>query len=116
MTQRDIDADHTLLGRAIKVVEEQLLEMSNALIALQERVRHGELEALKDSAKLTVEIRHWLKMALETEQRCEDRRREQQGIVNGYALDLDAARTEVGCRLARLRATRCPGRFPRGDE
>ena len=48
MTQRDIDADHTPLGRAIKVVEEQLLEMSNALIALQERVRHGELEALKD--------------------------------------------------------------------
>lgn len=36
------------------------------------------------------------------------------GIAQGgYALDLDAARTEVGCRLARLRACRRAGKISR---
>lgn len=100
------------LSRAIRVVEEQLLGMTTELLELQQRVRAGEVEALKDSARLTAEIRHWLKMALDTEQRCEERRKEQQGIVNDYAIDFDRARTEIGCRLARLRARGCPARVP----
>ena len=110
MTSGISDATESSLSRAIQVVEEQLLGMTTELIALQQRVRAGELEALKDSAKLTVEIRHWLKMALDTEQRCEERRKEQQGIVNEYAIDFDRARSEIGCRLARLRTRGCPAR------
>lgn len=40
----------------------------------------------------------------EREKDLEKLRRENAGIVDGYALDLAAARTEVGSRLARLKA------------
>ncbi|MCM2561027.1 hypothetical protein M8756_01795 [Lutimaribacter sp. EGI FJ00015] len=116
MTTQTSDAHEGSLSRTIRVVEEQLLGMTTELLELQQRVRAGEVEALKDSAKLTGEIRHWLKMALDTEQRCEERRKEQQGIVNDYAIDFDRARTEIGCRLARLRAARCPARVSRWSD
>ncbi|MFD1509421.1 hypothetical protein [Lacimonas salitolerans] len=110
------DANEGSLSRAIRVVEEQLLGMTTELLELQQKVRLGEVEALKDSAKLTQEIRHWLKMALDTEQRCEERRKEQQGIVNEYAIDFDRARAEIGCRMARLRTRRCPARVSERSE
>ena len=115
MTTQISDAKDGSLDRAIRIVEEQLLGMTTELLELQQRVRAGEFEALKDSAKLTQELRHWLKMALDTEQRCEERRKEQQGIVNDYAIDFDRARAEIGCRLARLRARGCPARVSGGS-
>ncbi|EKE43657.1 hypothetical protein OCGS_2389 [Oceaniovalibus guishaninsula JLT2003] len=41
--------------------------------------------------------------------RVEDLRRKQRGIVGDYAIDFDAARTEIARRLDRLRATRGAG-------
>lgn len=112
MTTMNPEIGSSPLARAIQAVEAQLLGMTTELLSLQERVRSGEFEALKDSVKLTGEIRHWLKMALETEQRCEDRRKEQLGIVNDYAIDFERARFEIGCRLDRLRNRVCPARIP----
>ena len=103
MTDMTEEVGPDTLQRAIRTVEEQLLSMKDDLEDLNRRVRHGEFDALKDSTKITTEIRQWLRIATEMEAKLAERRKTEEGIVNGYALDLDAARTQIGCRLSRLR-------------
>ncbi|PIE14421.1 MAG: hypothetical protein CSA70_01290 [Rhodobacterales bacterium] len=105
------------LAAAIAAVEGQLLEMKEDLEELHHQVRMGKLGRLKDAQKTTAEIRQWLKIALETEVRLEQRRAKENARSvrdNGSVgdIDLDAARTSIGCRLDRLRRTRCPGCIP----
>lgn len=92
------------LGQAIETVEQQLADMKADLLALQRRIASGDFDALRNGSKLTGEIRQWLKLALETEIRLEERRKQHDGIVNHYAIDFDAARDQIGRRLDRLRA------------
>jgi hypothetical protein len=76
-------------------------------------VRAENFDDIKNQSRILGDIRQWLKMAIEAETQLEQRKKKEQGIVNGYALDMDAARDSIGCRLDRLRRARCPGRFPR---
>lgn len=100
------------LGLAIETVEQQLADMKADLLNLQRRITSGDFDALKDGTKVTGEIRQWLKLALETEIRLEERRKQHDGIVNHYAIDFEEARDQIGGRLDRLRAAQCPTGVP----
>jgi hypothetical protein len=104
------------LTTSIRSLEHQLADMRQELEAKYEQLRAGDLSNLKDGAKATAEIRQWLKIALEAEVQLEKHRKNEKGIVHDYALDFDAARAAIGCRLDRLRRARCTGRVPRCAE
>jgi uncharacterized protein YPO0396 len=104
------------LTSAINSLEEQLADMRGELEALYRRIRAGELDELKNATRATTEIRQWLKIAIEMEAQLEKRRQHERGIVHGYAIDFDAARVEIRCRMDRLARARCPARVPRCPE
>jgi GTP cyclohydrolase FolE2 len=101
------------LTRSINALEEQLADMREELEELYRRIRAGDLSELKHATRATAEIRQWLKIAIEAEAQLEKRRQHERGIVHGYAIDFDAARVEIRCRMDRLRRARCAGRVPR---
>ncbi|WP_245964214.1 hypothetical protein [Roseovarius spongiae] len=106
------DEGPTDLGFAITSLKEQLGDMRAELEAIQAGLRAGKHD-LAGASRMRSDIRQWLKLAIDVEMEIEKREKTDKGIVNGYALDLDAARTSVGCRLDRLRRARCPKGFPR---
>ncbi|MEI4260678.1 hypothetical protein [Roseovarius sp. D0-M9] len=101
------------LSATVTTLERQLRAMCEDLEALSDSVRAEDFEDIKNRSRILGDIRQWLKMAIEAETQLEQRKKKEQGIVNGYALDMDAARDSIGCRLDRLRRAGCPGRFPR---
>ncbi|GAA6189391.1 hypothetical protein [Litorivita sp. NS0012-18] len=101
------------LDNSISEVELQLMDLRSDLREMQMRIRAGDVAGLKDTSKAISDIRQWLKIAHETEQLHEERRRKEKGIVNDYALDFDEARSQIRCRLDRLRRTCGSGRLPK---
>ncbi|MFX0542408.1 hypothetical protein ACEWPM_011825 [Roseovarius sp. S4756] len=101
------------LSATVTTLERQLRGMCEDLEALSDRVRAEDFEDIKNRSRILGDIRQWLKLAIEAETQLEQRKKKEQGIVNGYALDMDAARDSIGCRLDRLRRAGCPRRFPR---
>jgi hypothetical protein len=110
------DVGPTGLTTSIDALERQLADMREDLAEIYLRIRAGDLDELKNATKATAEIRQWLKIAIEAEAQLEKRRREDRGIVHGYALDFDDARHQIGCRLDRLKRAGCEGRLPRCAE
>ncbi|QJF51511.1 hypothetical protein [Roseobacter ponti] len=79
---------------------------------LKEKVSAGEgLDTTKDS-RTVASARALLKTCQEVENRLVECRSKSSGIARGgYALDLEKARLEIGCKLDRLRCTRGAGQL-----
>ena len=107
MTKTTPKAGEAPLDPGMELLENVLIEFGGELETLKARVRDGDVEAVKDATKVVADIRHWMRLAKEAEAQFDQRRKESAGIEHGYALDLAHARSEIGCRLARLR--RCGG-------
>jgi hypothetical protein len=110
------DERPTGLTTSINALERQLADMRGELEDLYLRIKAGDLDELKNATKATGEIRQWLKIAIEAEAQLDKRRQQERGIANGYAIDFDHARSEIGCRMDRLRRASCSGRLPRCPE
>lgn len=91
------------LEEEFDAVRQTLAHLTRSLRGLEDEVMAGDAAAVREASKLLADIRTWSRLAIDTEARFEERRKEQQGIVDGYALDLVEARRTIGCRLARLR-------------
>ena len=119
MTSNRSDDPMARLANAVNAVEVQLMAMVADLEEMHRKIISGAL--LRDgdlgyeTARKTQAIREWLRIAKEVEMRFE-KRDSRHGGGHGPATDLDEARTQVGCRLDRLRRARCPGRFPGGTD
>lgn len=85
-------------------------DLREELEELKERIRVGEgLEKSQDN-KTVATARTLLRTCQEVENRLVECRSKSAGIVQGgYALDLDRARTDIGCKLDRLRCTKRAG-------
>lgn len=97
------DQDVARLEEDLQVVRECLVEFEAALRDLKKRAQGGEVGTMKDVGKTLAEIRGWMKLAMETEAQLADYARREAAIERAYGLDLDLARSEIGCRLAQLR-------------
>lgn len=84
-----------------------LNDLTTELHELRARVREGDPDRKGDSGKVLGDVKYWLRAARETECEIEAIRRKESEITGEYGLDLDAARHEIGCRLARLRPCGC---------
>jgi len=91
-------------GEDLLAEAEELFRTSAELLSARLRaLREGRLEGLKETAQATRDLRAALQLALEERTRLEKLRRQDGGGDGAGALDLDAARTEIGRRLACLR-------------
>lgn len=83
---------------------EQLTDSTELVGLVMQDIRAGKLGAAKDLADAIRDMRKTFQTAIEERARFDKLRKDNAGIVNDYALDFDAARLEIGSRLARLRA------------
>ncbi len=104
MTLVTTKTDTERLEKKRKEFEEILEGMVDDLSALSDRLKTGNLEVDKDARQLKQDIRFWLRLAAETEAELHALKRQDANISGSYAIDMDAARVEIGCRLDSLRA------------
>ena len=81
-----------------------LQAVRSSLADLLRRVMEGETGAVKDVSSKQAELESALKRVFEVESKYHDWIRRERGAVAPGEIDLDAARTEIGCRLHRLRS------------
>ncbi len=78
-------------------------EVAEELAMATRRVGEGDIGEVGNAVRAVKELRAAFGMVMDERTRVEKLRKQAGGVVNGYALDLDAARDEIGRRLARLR-------------
>ncbi|MEM7732057.1 MAG: hypothetical protein AAF280_04655 [Pseudomonadota bacterium] len=91
------------LADTITSVQQQLSDMRVELDHLYNRIQAGELDQISNAAKTVVEIRQWLKLAIEAEVQLDKRHKEKEGIVHDFAVNLDEARSAIWGKLDSLR-------------
>ncbi|MEM7597402.1 MAG: hypothetical protein AAF382_06860 [Pseudomonadota bacterium] len=91
------------LTDTIASVQQQLSDMRVELDRIYTRMQSGELDELSLAGKTMVDIRQWLKIAIEAEVYLEKRRKEKEGIAHDFAVNLDEARSSIGGKLDSLR-------------
>lgn len=82
---------------------EQYRDAAEAFALAIRDIRQGRYDGAKEAALLMKELRLAFHSAMDERTRVEKLDRQAAGIVHDYALDFDAARAEIGRRLARLR-------------
>lgn len=94
-------------------VRASVRELRQELEGLKRRVRAGDdINATGDS-KTVASANHLLMTCQKVEMSLAECRNKQAGIAHGgFALDLDKARADIGCKLDRLRCAGGAGRIP----
>ena len=105
----DDDKGPSGLSTSIRTMERQLADMRVGLEEIYERVREGDLSAMKDATKALEDIRKWLRIAVEAEMEIGKRKSREMGAGHAPAIDFDAARDSIRGRLDRLRRARGGG-------
>ncbi|WGV17080.1 hypothetical protein [Fuscovulum ytuae] len=87
------------LDHALGVMDRAARDLATALAGVM--ANHGD--GAGRARRAVIELQMALGVVLEERVRVDRLRNEVAGVVGGRALDLDAARVEIGRRLARLR-------------
>ncbi|AXC50144.1 permease [Paracoccus suum] len=99
----DVDLED-VIRQAFGTVGGLFNSCADKMQAMNDRFDRGELDDLKDAVKLAREMRGATLVMIEERNRIEKLRKDVAGGCGGAgALDLDAAREEIGRRLACLR-------------
>ncbi|HAR54249.1 MAG TPA: hypothetical protein DCS45_20600 [Roseovarius nubinhibens] len=116
MTTQAYGDDGLGLSTSIRRLEQQLSDMTRDLERIQSKLRDGPPEILGNSGRLISDIRQWLRIAFEAEADLERRKTRDTDTSAATALDLDAARHSIGCRLDRLRRACAAGEVSQQPE
>ena len=101
---QDIADDEDLLKTTIGSIRDLARQIEN----LKKQIQSGEDADLKTAAAQLSSLDAWMRNYVTTENRLAELKRKHRGPDDGgLALDLDRARFEIGCRLARIRTARC---------
>ncbi len=84
--------------------EELYREAAEDLVRARRKLSEGRTEEVKAAVQAVKDLKAALQLVMDERARIEKLRRTAGGIVHDYALDFDAARVEIGRRLARLRS------------
>ncbi len=87
----------------LAITEDWLREAAETLATTVQAIKAGEFGRIKDSADCIKGLKVALALAMEEGNRVEKLRKQIAGPVGAGEFDLDAARDEIGRRLARLR-------------
>lgn len=92
-------AANDLISQTLQHYDRAVRDFSETL----SRIEAGDLTRAKEAVALAKDLKAALQAALDERTRVERLRKTDAGIVHDYALDFDAARAEIGRRLACLR-------------
>jgi D-ribose pyranose/furanose isomerase RbsD len=101
------DGDQTI--HMLDLANKQVARSMQVLNDLLTNIETDQICVPKEVAASLAELRKTLQFAMETKVRLDDDDKKRRGVVQDYALDFDYARTEIGRRLDRLRASRGAG-------
>lgn len=88
----------------LRSLEESVKSLRKQAEDLRKQLEAGEDANLVMGSRNVLEAEKLISSCRRVEISLDEQYRRQAGIVQGgYALDLDAARSEIGCRLSRLR-------------
>jgi hypothetical protein len=87
----------------LATAENMLRESAEQVALAMREVRAGRFAELKETSGLMRELRSTFNSLMEERTRVDKLRQQTAGFVRGHAIDFDAARAEIGRRLARLR-------------
>ncbi len=89
-------------------VQREIANLRNEVEELTKKLRAGEDTEAKDAKSKVAALSGLLTTCHKVETSLVECRNKRSGSAGGgYALDLDAARAEIGCRLDRLRIRGC---------
>lgn len=88
----------------LAATEELYREAAEDLVRARRKLTEGRAEEVKAAVQAVKDLKAALQLVMDERARIEKLRRTAGGIVHDYALDFDAARAEIGRRLARLRS------------
>ena len=98
------DEGSSVLDQHLFSIERQLAFIKRDLETLHEQILAGEIKPETQANKTMGSIRHWIRLAIETEMKIAEQKRHRAGLGRcGYGIDLAEARHQIGCRLDRLR-------------
>lgn len=78
-------------------------DMAEEMALALRRFREGDFSEAKGASAAAKDLRAAYHLVMDERTRVEKLRKQVAGVVHDYALDFDAARDEIGRRLARLR-------------
>ena len=87
----------------LAITEEWLREAAENLALTVQAIRAGKFAQVKEAGGCVKDLKVAVQLALDERNRVEKLRKNIAGAVGSGSLDLDAARAEIGGRLARLR-------------
>ncbi len=96
--------DGAVADDCVTAAEELFQEAIQAVADIKEKIRQDDAEALPDLKAAVPNATQATKLLLQEKGRVYELHKKQTGVVHDYAIDFDAARAEIGRRLARLRA------------
>ncbi|WP_375262534.1 hypothetical protein [Palleronia sp.] len=96
----------------LELAEEQFTELLIALGDMKGRVRKGEPVPDTEVKQRVSAVQRAMDHVFSERKRLDEVQRKRAGIVHEFAIDFDAARDEIGRRLARLRAASSAGDVP----
>ncbi|MFD2175170.1 hypothetical protein [Rhodobacter lacus] len=103
-----LDPPADVLAETEALYREIAAELAAAMAGLRARAGSAKADSadVKAAAQAVKDLRAAFQMVMEERGRVEKLRKQASGALEGQALDLDAARAEIGRRLARLRDAR----------
>ncbi|MDG1737801.1 MAG: hypothetical protein P8L68_15490 [Paracoccaceae bacterium] len=99
----ETETEKSRLTMAIQLAEGQLDDLTALAASLLEEIKAGDVDAVKSAVKTAEELRRLVKLAIDLEARHERDRKRDAGYSGSYGLDLDKARSDIRCKLGRLR-------------
>ncbi|MEX0318413.1 MAG: hypothetical protein AB3N21_10700 [Ruegeria sp.] len=97
----------------LQSLETSIRGLRQAAEDLRKQIETGEDADLAGSAKQLGQVEGLIRSCQKVETSFVEHHHRQAGVAQGgYALDLEQARFEIGCRLARLRRCRGAGKVP----
>ncbi|MDF3605701.1 permease [Paracoccus sp. DMF-8] len=87
----------------VTIADELFHSVAADLTRLRRKIQAGEVDEVREAAKLVRDLRTATQLVLEERNRVDKLRKDVAGNVGAGTLDLDAARDEIGRRLACLR-------------
>ena len=100
MILRQTETPSSPLDEKLALIAKQLGHIQTELITFQDQIAIGELPSDTEATRLMASCKNWIRLALEMEMKLNDRPTSDN--KTNYAIDLAAARQEIGCRLARV--------------
>jgi len=99
----DLPSDKPLPVDLLEATEDLYRQAAEDLVQAQRKLRQGSVDEVKAATQAVKDLKAAFQLVMDERTRIEKLRKQVAGVVHGYAIDFDAARAEIGRRLACLR-------------